>query len=115
MLQQRKRSSQGVQVGQQIVDLLIIQERVESRHVPTTQLNGVPHVPIGCGHSTGKFLLAEHAYEWRTLERLVLVRVVTQRTICLEQRSSAPLLRIQRAISGGGVRITAGTNEQYGK
>ncbi len=75
--------SQRVQVRHQIIDLIVGQHEIEGGHVAPPQHNRLPH-PRVCRRApaAGKVLLV-HMDERRTLQSLVLVSAMTNRTVRL--------------------------------
>src|SRR5712691_1086409 len=92
--------SQRVQVGQQIVDLLLFQGVLESRHIATAEHDGVAGAVIIGGGAAGQRLLAKDALQSRPLSPAGGVGVVTGDAACIIDGLAALFLRGQRTTSG---------------
>lgn len=86
-----------VQIGQQIVDLLLIERVAEAGHHVAPVKDGLLNVLIGGGQSAGQIGLAKYAFESRSVQRSLLVGVVATGALLLIEQVAAQLLRIQLA------------------
>jgi hypothetical protein len=86
-----------MQEGHQVVELPLVENHVERRHVAASCQNSVADVLVGCRHSAWEGLLSEHANERRTLQGLFLVGVVADGATRLVDFTSVLLLNTQRA------------------
>ena len=84
-----------MQIRDQIIDLIIAQQEIERGHRIASHHNALAHTRIGWWLAAGQILFVE-IYQRRTLQRLILVSVVADRTIRLKNLLTAFLLRCQR-------------------
>lgn len=66
-----------VQECHQVVELLLIEDNVEWRHVATSDQDGIANVLVSGRHPAWESLLPKHTNQRRTLQRLFCIRVVT--------------------------------------
>ena len=85
--------SQRMQIGEQIAELLIVQNILGWRHIAAAEHDGVAGAVIVGRSAAGQVFLAEHPLQSRTLARAAGVGVVTDRASRLEDVPAAFFLR----------------------
>src|SRR5260370_33758212 len=100
-----------MQEGHQVVELLLVEDYVEGRHVAASRQNSVANVLLSCRHSTRERLPSEHAHERRTLQGLFLVSVMADGAARLVDFTSVLFLNTQRATRCRGRRIACRDTE----
>lgn len=105
-----------MQVGKQVIDLIIIENHVERRHCATAHLDRLAYMFIGSRQPIGKIVFLEDPHQRRSLQRFFLVSVMTDRTVRLEDLASAPLLSGELMARARGIVMTAdGDKKQKAK
>lgn len=85
-----------MQVGDQVIDLPLLQGHIEGRHHIAPQQDGLADPLVGRRTAAAGQVFFVEMRQARPLKRLVLVSVVADRAICLKYLLPPPLLRGER-------------------
>lgn len=104
-----------MQIGQQIVQLLVVENaRKRWHHIPAVE-NGATDLRIRCRSTAGKMRLMKQPPQTGPHQFLIAVGIVTGRTIALEDRLSLHLFRRQLAGRFGFRRRMEATQQKYNR
>lgn len=107
------RDLNGMQIGQQIVQLLVVENARKRGHHVLAVENSATDLRIRCRSTAGKMRLMKQPPQTGPHQFLIAVGIVTGRTIALEDRLSLNLFR--RQLAGRFRRRMEATQQKYNR
>jgi|SRR5579864_4104210 len=105
-------SLQGVQVGDHVVELVVIEDLIERRHVFAAADDGAAHVLIGRRHTAREILLLEEMLESRPITRSSGQSVVASRAVGFEHALAVSFSRSKLARGAACARTASRQQER---